>query len=81
MNCTNCTKISFFVEICKQAKKKLSTLINGKKVEKWGFPQSYPHYPQKKISKMWITLLKKRTGVLLINDKNQILSKNFYEKT
>ena len=62
--CTNCTNIFFFVEICGTLKIKLSTLFFRKNVIKSTFPQSYPHYPQKKEEKMWITFDEKRTDVL-----------------
>ena len=46
--CTNCTNVFLFVEIWRKEKIKLSTLFLLKNVIKSTFPQSYPHYPQKK---------------------------------
>lgn len=53
---------------------------NGKNAIKPSYTQSYPHYPQKRGPKLWNTLLKKRTHVLLINNKNDFLSKKNREK-
>lgn len=53
----------------------LSTLKNSKNVEKRRFSKSYSHYPHKKPYFLWITLVKKRTNVLVSYDENIILSK------
>lgn len=72
--------MSFFVKTCKNEKIKLSTLKWQKNVIKPSYSQSYPHYPHKKRWKMWIIFCKKRTNVLLINDKNSNLSKKIEKK-
>ena len=74
-DCTNLTKIFFFVKKCRKAKTKLSTKKNEKNVLKPSFAQSYPHYPHKNAWKMWIFFVNKRTDVLWIYHKNVFLSK------
>ena len=53
----------------------LSTLKNPKNVEKRRFSKSYSHYPHKNPLFWWITLIKKRTDVLVSYDENNFLSK------
>ncbi len=53
----------------------LSTLKNPKNVEKRRFSKSYSHYPHKNPPFWWITLIKKRTDVLVSYDENNFLSK------
>ena len=79
-NCTNLTKINYFVKKCRKQKIKLSTLKSVKNVIKSSFAQSYPHYPHKNAWKVWIFFVEKRTSVLWRYHKKPFLSKKIVKK-
>lgn len=77
-NRQNAQKYLILEKIVECEKKKvfnLSTLKNPKNVEKRRFSKSYSHYPHKNTHFWWITLIKKRTNVLVSYDENDFLSK------
>lgn len=77
-NRQNAQKYLILEKIVECEKKKvfnLSTLKSQKNVEKRRFSKSYSHYPHKNPQFWWITLIKKRTDVLVSYDENDFLSK------